>query len=187
MTAEIEAGFGAAVAAGNGGPPGAGFDVQAGLQLVLGRIADYMEWSRAREMHLYQQIFTRPLAPKTVTVSGSAFTITSTEHDLGPPDGFAWAVQRLTVAGLVSTGSPAVADVAAFYRGVPSAKTVDNSLLLNTVNANAPAWHPGRTGLVLQPGESLVAAGVGTVNATQVTLSGEVIQMEQWLLPHFLL
>lgn len=184
MTAEIVAGFDAAVGQAAGG--GVGFDGAAGLQVILGRIADYMEWTRARETKLYTQIFTRALAPKSVAVSGSTFVLTSTEHDLGPPDGYAWAVQRLTVAGLIVTGG--VADAAAFYRGVPSSKTVDNSLLLNTVNANAPAWHPGRTGLVLQPGESLVAAGFGTVtSAGPVTLTGEVIQMEQWLLPHFLL
>lgn len=183
MTAEIVAGFDAAVGQAAGG--GAGFDAAAGLQVTLGRIADYMEWTRARETRLYTQIFTRVLAPKSVAVSGSTFLITSTEHDLGPPDGYAWAVQRLTVAGLTTGATP---DSAAFYRGVPSSKTVDNSLLLNTVTGNAPAWHPGRTGLVVQPGESLVAAGFGTVAATgNVTLTGEVIQMEQWLLPHFLL
>lgn len=173
MTAEIEAAFSA-----NG--TGGGAFAEADLAVSMGKIAAVVERQWQIELRLYQSIFTRVIPPKSAAVSGGAVTFTSTEHDLGPPDGFAWAVQRLTAAGLAS------GDVITFYRGVPSSKTVDPSNMLNTVTFAAPAWHPGRTGLMLQPGESIVAAGA-SLTATQVTITGEVIQMEQWLLPHFLL
>src|SRR5487761_77019 len=97
MTAEIEAQFQASGTAG-----GLGIDATAAAAVNMGRIADVVERQWAIELRLYQAIFSRPLAPKTATVSAGAVTITSTEHDLGPPDGYAWAVQRLTAAGLAS-------------------------------------------------------------------------------------
>jgi hypothetical protein len=181
VTADIEAAFAAQLGA---GPAGDGAEADAGLHLAVGKLVTALEKQRADEQRMYRAIISRPLTPKTVTVASSTFLITSREHDLGPPDGYAWAVQRLTVGGLTTGATP---DSAAFYRGVPSSQAVDQALLLNTVTGNAPAWHPGRTGFILQAGESLICAGLGTVAAAQVTLSGEVIQMEQWLLPHFLL
>ena len=183
MTAEILAGFQGLAAAG-AGQGGAGLEVDAGLALSVGRLVTLLEKQREDELRMYRAIITRPLTPKSAAVAASTFTITSTEHDLGPPDGYAWAVQRLTVGGLTAGATP---DSAAFYRGVASSKAVDPALLLATVNGNLPFWHPGRTGFMLQPGESIIAAGLGTVAATQVSLTGEIIQMEQWLLPHFLL
>lgn len=179
MTAEIEAAFTASAGL-DGDGEGLSAAMLAGLAGSLRKISDVVERQWQIELRLYQAIFTRVIPPKTKTVSAGSVTITSTEHDLGPPDGFAWAVQRLTAAGL------AAADIVSFYRGVPSSGTIDNSNFLNVVTGTAPAWHPGRTGLMLQPGESIVASGTG-LTATQVTITGEVIQMEQWLLPHFLL
>lgn len=178
MTAEIEAAFAAQGAAGDG--DGLSVDMLAGLSASLRKISEVVERQWQIELRLYQAIFTRVIPPKTKTVSGTNVVITSTEHDLGPPDGFAWAVQRITAAGL------AAADIISLYRGVPSSGTVDPSNFMNVLTGTAPAWHPGRTGLMLQPGESIVASGTG-LTATQVTITGEVIQMEQWLLPHFLL
>jgi hypothetical protein len=175
LTAEIEAQFAAGAKAG-----GMFADTEADLNVSMGKIAAVVERQWEIELRLYQSIFSRVLPPTTAAVAAGSILITSKEHSLGPPDGSAWAIQRLTVAGL------ATADIVAFYRGVANSGTVDGSNFINQVSGAAPAWHPGRTGLVLQPGESVVASGTG-LTATQVTLTGEVIQMEQWLLPHFLL
>jgi hypothetical protein len=179
VTADIEAAFAAQLGV---GPVAA--ETDAGLHVAVGKLVTALEKQRADEQRMYRAIISRPLQPQSVAVASSAFLISSREHNLGPPDGYAWAVQRLVIGGLTTGSTP---DVAAFYRGVPSQQAVDPTLLLNTVNGNAPAWHPGRTGLILQPGESVIAANLGTVAASQVTLTGEIIQMEQWLLPHFLL
>jgi hypothetical protein len=182
VTADIEAAFAAQLGAGSAG---VGAEADAGLTVAVGKLVTLLEKQRADEQRMYRAIFSRPLRPQSVAVASSAFLITSREHDLGPPDGYAWAVQRLTIGGLTTGATP---DSAAFYRGVPSLQAVDPALLLNTVTGNAPAWHPGRTAFILQPGESIIAANLGTVAATgNVTLTGEIIQMEQWLLPHFLL
>lgn len=181
MTAEIEAAF-ASRAGIDGDGEGLTIDMMAGLAASLKKISDVVARQWEIELRLYQAIFTRVIPPKTKTVVATAVTITSTEHDLGPPDGFAWAIQRITAAGL------AAADVISVYRGVPSSGTIDPSNFMNVLTGTAPSWHPGRTGLMLQPGESIVANGTGLNAATtQVTITGEVIQMEQWLLPHFLL
>jgi hypothetical protein len=179
VTAEIEAAFSSRAGL---SPDGDGLSVEtlAGLAGSLRKIAEVVDRQWQIELRLYQAIFTRVIPPKTRAVSGGSVVITSTEHDLGPPDGFAWAFQRITAAGLAS------ADVISLYRGVPSSGTVDASNFMNVLTGTAPSWHPGRTGLMLQPGESVVASGTG-LTATQVTITGEVIQMEQWLLPHFLL
>jgi hypothetical protein len=173
MTAEILAGFQAQAGAGS---DGAEVDASSGLHLAIGRLATILEQQRRSEERMYEAIFAKVLRPTTVTVAGGVASLLGT----GPETGFAWAVQRITVAGL------ATADVVSLYRGpgVAAAQTTDN--LLTIVTGTAPTWHPGRTGLILQEGERVTIAGTG-LTATQVTLTGEVIQMEQWLLPHFLL
>lgn len=48
-----------------------------------------------------------------------------------------------------------------------------------------PAWHPGRTGLLLKPNQSLIIAG-GTTGNTY-TVNVDVIQVTDDQLPRFLL
>lgn len=174
MTADIQAAFAAQAGVGQGG---AEVDAGAGLTVAVGRLITVLEEQRRAEQRMYECIFSKVLLPQAVAVAGAAFTL----QGAGPGTGYAWAVQRVTVAGL------AAADVASLYRGpgTSSAQTADN--LLTTVTGASPTWHPGRTGLILQEGERVTAAGTGLTATGQITLTGEVIQMEQWLLPHFLL
>lgn len=172
MTADIAAAFEAQAGV---GPAGASAD--GGLHVAVGRLVGLLEEQRRADQKIYESIFSRVLRPVQATVGGAAVQLLGE----GPPTGFAWAVQRITVAGL------AAADIVSLYRAVAStsAQTADN--LLTIVTGAAPTWHPGRTGLILQDGERITAAGSGLTASGQVTLTGEVIQLEQWLLPHFLL
>ena len=177
MTADIEAAF----AARAGLEPGqAGATVDAGLSMVLGRIASAMERQRQLDEQMYRSIMIRPLLPLSKTVSGGAVSFVSLEHGLGPDTGFAWAVQRLSAGGLAS------GDTLSVYRGPPTASAATQDNFMNVLTFASPAWHPGRTGLILQDGETIIVAGA-SLTATQVALTGEIIQMEQWVLPHFLL
>ena len=177
MTADIEAAFAAQAGLGR---EEAGATVDAGLSMVLGRIASAMERQRQLDEQMYRAIMIRPLLPQSLAVSGGAVTFVSLEHGLGPDTGFAWAIQRLSVSGLAGS------DVLSIYRGPPTSKAATADNFMNNLTVAAPAWHPGRTGLILQDGETIIAAGT-SLTATQVALTGEIIQMEQWLLPHFLL
>jgi hypothetical protein len=175
MTADIEAAFAAQASAGR-----AGAELDAGLSLALGRIATALERQRELDERMYRAIMIRPLLPLSQVPSGGVVTFTSVEHGLGPATGFAWAVQRLSAGGLGGS------DALSVYRGPPVAAAASLDNFMNMLTVTASAWHPGRTGLILQEGETLVVKGT-SLASTLVTLTGEVIQMEQWLLPHFLL
>lgn len=175
MTADIAAAFAAQAGA---GPAGA--EADAGLHLAIGRLVGLLEEQRRADERMYSAIFSRVMRPIQVTVAGAAISILGHQPDTG----FAWAVQRVTVAGLTGGATP---DVVSLYRGPGAAAAQTNDNLLTVVTGASPTWHPGRTGLILQEGERVTVAGSGLTATGQITLTGEVIQMEQWLLPHFLL
>jgi hypothetical protein len=89
-------------------------------------------------------------------------------------------VQRITIGGLGTN------DTVSIYKGPGISQTVDPTSLVTVVTAAAPTWAPGRTGCMIFPGDALTAAGTG-LSAASITLTGEVIQMEQWIVPQFLL
>jgi len=164
------------------GPGGLGAAVQAmgSLSLQLGNLTDAIQRQYALEQRYQQSIMSIPVKPHNVAVSGGAATILNHESDLGPRSGYAWAVQRITIGGLATNDSVSI------YKGPGIAQTVDPTNLVTVVTAAAPTWAPGRTGCMIFPGDTLIAAGTGLA-ASAITLTGEIIQMEQWIVPQFLL
>jgi hypothetical protein len=158
----------------------AGLQIQAGLTLALGKMNASLARAEQYSARMQQAVMYLPILAQVQAVASGAVLFASKEHDLGPPDGYVWAVQRLTVAGLTGT------DVCSIYKGPPLAQSIDPSRLANLVTATAPTWNPGRTGMVLYPGDSILVSG-SALAAASVAVSGEVIQLEKWIVPQFLL
>jgi hypothetical protein len=160
--------------------PGVAVAAIAGLSVQLGNLTDALNRQHQLEQRYQQAIMSIPVKPHSVAVAGGVVTITSHENDLGPGTGYAWAIQRLTVGGLGTS------DTVSLYKGPATAVAADPTNLMMVVTAAAPTWSPGRTGAMLFFGDTIIAAGTG-LSASTVTLTGEVIQMEQWIVPQFLL
>jgi hypothetical protein len=161
-----------------------GLDLEASLSFQVGRLTDAITAARAYDARCEAAIRSVPIQPHTVTVAGAAVTITAADNTLGPNTGYAWSVQRLVVAGLAAGTTY---DTVSLYRGPAGAASIQQNNLLNVVTGNAPAWHPGRTGCMIFPGDTIIAAGTGLTATGPVTLTGEVILMELWLVPQFLM
>jgi len=100
----------------------------------------------------------------------------------GPNDGYVWAVQRLTVGQLVPS------DTMQLYRGASTADAGGNQNLLQGFAGSAgavQAWTPGRTGCVIDENQSIIVTG--SLYGGPYTLNADVIQVETWLAPYFLL
>jgi hypothetical protein len=101
--------------------------------------------------------------------------------DEGPSTGYAWAIQRITIAGLGAT-----TDVVTMYRGMSPADVVAQNALWSftiPVAGAVSTWHPGGKGLILISDEDLVFAGTLTAPAI---VNMEAIQMSLAVLPDFL-
>jgi len=114
-----------------------------------------------------------------------AFTAAQTPYlqgTWGPNTGYAWAVQRITAAPLLTT------DYMQLYRGMSTADASGNQNLLQGFQGSAgavQAWTPGRTGCVLAAEQNIIITG--TLTGGPYTLNADVIQVETWLVPYFLL
>jgi hypothetical protein len=150
------------------------------VSMGLLTLQDYIGERRSFEQRLSEAIRAVPIPAQEGTVSGGAVTILNAGNILGPGTGYAWAISRVTASGL------ATGDTVSVYRGPAVAATVNPNNLLNVLTAAAPSWQPGRTGCIINAGDTLVLNGTG-LSATTVMLTGEAIIMESWLLPHFLL
>lgn len=159
-----------------------GFDIEASaaIEVQLGRVATALETAAVRDQRMQHAIMSLPIKPHSTAVVNGAVTFLSHESDLGPRTGYAWAVQRLSVGGLAS------GDLVTVYKGPPTALTADPTMQAQVLTNTVPTWHPGRTGFLLFPGDTIVVVGA-SLQATAVAISGEVIQMEQWIVPDFLL
>lgn len=163
-------------------PPGQGLglSVDADLSVQIGQLVGEIKLERARravfDQKLAQAIRFVPL-PAQQQPTGAPATFAS--PDWVCKTGYSWAVQRVTAKGLGAT------DVLWVYRTSASgaAEVVDSAALWQLNNAN-PAWHPGRTGLVLQPGDGIALQGTTTA---AVTVSIDVLLLEAWIVPDFLL
>lgn len=165
-------------------------DFGAGLQVSIGNLATEMELQRRHREELGAAVSFVKLPAFTFTASGDGVFTAGIPfaNALMPKPGWAWAVQRITVAGGLATSTANGADLCTFYRGA-SAADIENQNVLQVVTADSPTWHPGRTGLVLQYGE-MVLAGVyiNTGNdGGQVCVSMDAIQVRADKLPYFLL
>jgi hypothetical protein len=164
--------------------PGIDLSVFATLSAHLGSLAQALQSEQRYRDRCQNAIRLVPLVPQQAVIAGSAFTITGPPDVMGPHTGYVMAIQRLVIGGLGVGSTP---DFAKFYRGPSTAAAVSDVNELAAVNGNTPFWHPGRTGCIIQQGDTILAAGTGLTATGTVTLAGEVILMEEWLLPHFLM
>lgn len=155
-------------------PAGPLLDVWAKIGVRLEGLTAELTEQRNAQARAWQEIRFIPIDPLQVAFAALPAVLTTTVKG-----GFTWAVQRISIAGIGA--SP---DTISLYRGAaPSAVVPQN--FLNTLSAAVPAWHPGRTGLLLKPNQSLVIAG-GTTGNTY-TVNVDVIQVTDDQLPRFLI
>lgn len=88
-----------------------------------------------------------------------------------PNQGFVWSIRRLSANGLGTGNSP---DLLNIYRNGTQGAPVWQ------LNGNNWGYSFGLTELLLLPGESLVAASLGSLVATvQISLTGDAIEVPQ--------
>lgn len=107
--------------------------------------------------------------PVSTTIASSAFSLDGSTTALGPREGFVWSIRRITVTGLTTGATP---DVANLYRNQPRGTPVWQ------FNGNNFIYTFGKTELLLEPGETLALANLGTIAATgTVTISGDYLEV----------
>lgn len=89
----------------------------------------------------------------------------------GPNQGYVWSIRRLTANGLGTGANP---DILNIYRNGTSGSPVWQ------LNGNNWGYSFGPTEMMLLPGETLVAASLGSlVSTSQITLTGDAIEVPQ--------
>ncbi len=144
-----------------------------GLEALCGELAAEREW---------REKIAAAIAPIEVPAIGAFTAGPYLQAAWGPKDGYFWAVQRMTVATL------AAGDVLQVYRGASVADVNGAQNLLNGWQGSAgtvQVWNPGRTGCMLAARQTLIFTG--TLSAGPYMVNADVIQLESWLLPYFLL
>lgn len=103
------------------------------------------------------------------TVATAAVTIpaSGSPNRMGPKMGFAWTVQRVTAAGLVST------DTLSVYR---SAVTPHNFLGVITATTSL---HLGSKSIVLRGDENLIITGSSLSATGDIVITGEAIEVPE--------
>lgn len=98
---------------------------------------------------------------------------TARDANLGPAEGFVWAVQRLAIGGLTTeTGTPLVAvtePVQLFLNDDGPASLVHPAI--------TGFWDFGQYSLVLYPGDTLLVKGTGLTSTGRVTVTGQVREL----------
>ena len=160
--------------------PGLGVSVDADLAVQIGGLVTELRADRKRradfEQKMQQAIRVVPL-PAVQAAAGTPAVFAHPEWVC--KTGYVWAVQRVTAKGLGAT------DTVWVYRTNASAgaAALDSAAAALLTNS-APWWNPSRTGLVLQPDDGITVQGTTTA---AVTVSIDVIIMEAWVVPDFLL
>ena len=160
--------------------PAVAVEAEADLAVMVGGLVAELKTERQRralfDQKMQQAIRSAPL----LAVSAAAGTpATFASEDWVCKTGYQWAVQRVTAKGLGSS------DTAWIYRTSASGGLqVTDAAAVWLLTNPAPAWHPGRTGLMLGPGDGITVQG--TTTAT-VTVSIDVLILESWIVPDFLL
>jgi hypothetical protein len=100
----------------------------------------------------------------------------------GPGMNFAWAIQRVTVGPIGAT-----TDAVTIYKGRSVVDVAPQNALATFTGAAGAfvPWTPGHAGVILMPGESLIAAG--TITGANPVLSWDVKIMDLDALPFYLL
>lgn len=145
-------------------------ELDVGLQLIasIETLTQQMRKAWQHEQRKAQAIRVIPLAPSQAIAS--PFTIDVPDL-LMAKTGYYWDVRRLALTGW-SAGSVTV------YRNASGGEPV-------AVFATPGVIVYGKAHLLLHPGEKLVAVGTGITGFVQ--LNGDVIALEAWLLPQYLI
>lgn len=162
----------------DGGPA---LEVGADLAASFGALAAEMRQDRARRAAFDQkmQLAIRDTPLLSVALpSGAPQTFVS--PDWVCKTGYEWFVQTVTAFNLGSTDTLWVHRTGASAGQQQLGGSTAKWLLTN----GAPAWTPGRTGFAMKPGDGLTLQGTTTQT---VTVNIDVIIVEQWLVPDFLL
>lgn len=160
--------------------PGIAVELDADLAVQIGGLVAELRKDRARrelfDQKMQQAIRYAPLIP-VQQATGTPATFTS--PDWVCKTGYCWAVQRVTAKGLGSS------DTVWVYRTSASGSgQVADSAAASPLTATVPVWNPGRTGLLLEAGDGITVQGTTTAS---VTVTVDVIMLESWIVPDFLL
>lgn len=162
-------------------PPGLAVDAEAGLAVQIGALAAELKTERQRRAVFDQKMqqAIRGGIPLLSVSQPAGTPATFASPDWVCKTGYDWAIQLVTAKGLGAT------DILWVYKTSASgiAEVGDSAAKWSLTNA-APGWHPGRTGMVLHPGDGIVLQGTTTA---QVTVNIETIILESWITPDYLL
>ena len=155
--------------------PGFTFELGLSLRAVAGALERDHEW---------RERLAAAITPIEVPAIGAFLpaALPYLQGTWGPNDGWAWAIQRLTVASL------AAGDSMLIYRGASVSDANGSQNLQQGFSATfgaVQAWTPGRSGCILAANQNLLISG--TLTAGPYVLNADVIQVETWALPYFLL
>jgi hypothetical protein len=147
---------------------------------TLASIQDKMVETREREKTLRRE------ASAVWSVQSPAFafnTLPFVPLNWGPNTGYAWAIQRISIGGF-----GAATDFVNVYLGLSAADVQFQNARWSfsvPIVGEVATWNPGRTGFVLMPDQGIILGG--TFTGTTGYCSVDVIQLETWMLPDFLL
>jgi hypothetical protein len=156
-------------------------ELSARLCAATERVADLMQ-SRQDQTDLLARSVNWVPAP-SIPLNALPVVQSNAGPEAAPaPLAFCWAVQRVTVGPIGATS-----DAVTLYKGRSKADVLSvNALHTFTGAAGTYAdWEPGRTGCILKPNESIIAAG--TITGANPVLSWDVLIIDQDALPLFLL
>lgn len=145
-----------------------GADVTASLSVQLGQLANALSYEQSRRRELQAAIYPFEMAATSEAASG---TIDQPMH-LGPRDGYAWDLRRLTAASFT-------AGTVAVYRN----QAADANQLFTFTSAGT--WWIASGQVILRSTERLVLVAAGITGS--VTVSGSAIMVaEPWLAEYLL-
>ena len=132
------------------------------LEASLGKVVTNLQQEQARGMSTARFV-------GIATIAGGAIAIPGNTGDspMGPEQGFAWAVQRISCDGL-GTG-----DVLKVYRN-----TVMAAGFLGILTATA-SIRPGGKGIILRADEQLVVVGTGLTATGDLVVNGEALETSE--------
>jgi len=172
-----------AAIAGRFAPPaqGVSVDADASLAVQISALAAELKIDRQRRAVFDQKMqqAIRGGIPLLSVTNPAGAPQTFVSPDWVCKTGYDWAVQLVTAKGLGATDTLWVYKTSA--SGI--AEVADSAAKWQLTNS-APGWHPGRTGLVMHAGDGIVLQGTTTA---QVTVNIEVIMLESWITPDYLL
>ena len=86
---------------------------------------------------------------------------------VGPNNGFAWAVQRVSAFNL------ATGDVLNIFRNDTSAANYIGSMTVNS------PYHPGEKGFIMRSDERLIFVGSGLMATGDIVVNGEAVEVSE--------